>query len=329
MSKGLKIVFMGTPDFAVSSLETLVKNGCQVVAVVTAPDRPAGRGRQLRFSPVKVFALKHQIPVLQPERLKSEEFVESLKSLKPDLQVVVAFRMLPEVVWCLPPLGTFNLHASLLPQYRGAAPINWAIINGETKTGVTTFFLDEKIDTGEIILSQEVEIADADDAGKLHDNLQAIGAELVLKTVRLIESGNYQSTNQGSLLLQGEKVSSAPKIFKDDCRVDWSKTSASIHNLIRGLSPYPCAFTSLVSPDGEIKSLKLYKVSFPKLEDIESLDNRSLASGEIWTDEKKNIWIACKDGVISLDELQLEGKRRMKTEEFLRGYKLSVQHKVN
>ncbi|MEZ5195280.1 MAG: methionyl-tRNA formyltransferase [Bacteroidales bacterium] len=328
MNTGLRIVFMGTPDFAVSSLEVLVKNGYQVVAVVTAPDRPAGRGRQIRFSPVKGFALQHQIPILQPERLKSEDFITALKGFEPDLQIVVAFRMLPEVVWKLPPLGTFNLHASLLPQYRGAAPINWAIINGEAKTGVTTFFLDDKIDTGEIILNKEVAISPIDVAGDLHDKLQVAGAELVLETVRIIESGNFVSINQDSLLDRVDEVRIAPKIFKDDCRIDWSKTRETINNLIRGLSPYPCAFTGLISPEGDEKGLKIYKASLLKKEENEGLEKISLAPGNLWTNEKNCILVGCQDGVLSLDELQLEGKRRMKTDEFLRGFKLSNGFKV-
>lgn len=325
MSKKLKIVFMGTPEFAVSSLDILVANGYHVVAVVTAPDKPAGRGRKLRLSPIKEYALEHKIPVLQPDNLKSDQFIDQLKSFHPDIQVVVAFRMLPKVVWSFPPKGTFNLHASLLPQYRGAAPINWAIINGEEITGVTTFYIDDKIDTGQILLNKKVEILPHEDAANLHDKLKFVGAKLVLQTVKEIEKDSLEPIKQDGFLKEGEIVKPAPKIFKDDCKVDWSKPRESVRNLIRGLSPYPCAYTTLVSEDGEKKTLKLYKVSDSISEGESASTISSLAPGEIWTDNKRQILAGCQDGVLSVIELQIEGKRKMKVEEFLRGFDLSGQ----
>ena len=257
----MRIIYMGTPDFAVAPLKTLVDSGFNVVAVVTGEDKPQGRGRKVLPTPVKEFALEHGIPVLQPAKLKDEAFLAELKSFNADLQVVVAFRMLPEVVWAMPKLGTFNLHAALLPQYRGAAPINWAVINGETKTGVTTFFLDKDIDTGRIMLKQEVDILPEDNAGTIHDKLMVVGSELVKKTVEMILSGDVKTVAQSELISSDTVLKPAPKIFKEDCRLDFSKDGISIKNLVRGLSPYPAAFTTLKIKDKEM-NVKVFEVGF-------------------------------------------------------------------
>lgn len=307
MEKALRIIFMGTPEFAVPSLEILVKNGYNVVAVVTAPDKPAGRGLQLKESPVKEAAKRLQIPVLQPEKLKSEEFLNELRSYKAELQVVVAFRMLPEAVWNMPPKGTFNLHASLLPQYRGAAPINWAIINGEKETGVTTFFLQHEIDTGDILFYDKEPIKEDDTAGTLYERLMNKGAQLVLKTVKSITEGNYKPQPQ----IISNDIRSAPKIHKETCKIDWNKSAEEIRNFIRGLSPYPSAWTNLNGKDH-----KIYSVTSSK----ESL---SLSPGEYKTDNKTYIKIQTGNGVINILDLQMEGKKRMTVDEYLRGNKLS------
>jgi len=243
--KEIRIVFMGTPDFAVESLKALVENGYQVVGVITAPDKPAGRGRQLCEPAVKKYAIENKLNVLQPEKLKNPEFIAELESLKADLQIVVAFRMLPEIVWNMPPMGTFNLHASLLPQYRGAAPLNWAIINGETETGVSTFLLSHEIDTGQIIFQEKVDIGENDSVGDLHDRMMAIGSALVLKTVDAIAEGKIEPIDQTKLIDNPERIKHAPKIFKNDCRIDWTRDTESVRNMIRGLSPYPTAWTDL------------------------------------------------------------------------------------
>ncbi len=305
---------MGTPDFAVAPLKTLVDSGFNVVAVVTGEDKPQGRGRKVLPTPVKEFALEHGIPVLQPSRLKDEAFLAELKSYNADLQVVVAFRMLPEVVWAMPKLGTFNLHAALLPQYRGAAPINWAVINGETKTGVTTFFLDKDIDTGRIMLKQEVDILPEDNAGTIHDKLMVVGSELVKKTVEMILSGDVKTVAQSELISSDTVLKPAPKIFKEDCRLDFSKDGISIKNLVRGLSPYPAAFTTLKIKDKEM-NVKVFEVGFEP-------DSSEKETGKVITDNKKFIKISCQNGYIQLLDIQLEGKKRMKIEEFLRGVKL-------
>ena len=305
---------MGTPDFAVAPLKTLVDSGFNVVAVVTGEDKPQGRGRKVLPTPVKEFALEHGIPVLQPSRLKDEAFLAELKSYNADLQVVVAFRMLPEVVWAMPKLGTFNLHAALLPQYRGAAPINWAVINGETKTGVTTFFLDKDIDTGKIMLKEEVDILPEDNAGTLHDKLMVVGSELVKKTVEMIISGEVKTVAQSELIDEKTILKPAPKIFKEDCRLDFSKDGISIKNLVRGLSPYPAAFTTLKIKDKEM-NVKVFEVGFEP-------DSSEKETGKVITDNKKFIKISCQNGYIQLLDIQLEGKKRMKIEEFLRGVKL-------
>lgn len=306
----LRIVFMGTPDFAVAGLDILVANNYNVVGVITAPDRHAGRGRKLKASAVKEYALSKGITVLQPTNLKNEAFLEELKTLKANLQVVVAFRMLPKVVWQMPAYGTFNLHASLLPQYRGAAPINWAIINGETKTGVTTFFIDEKIDTGEIILQKETTISNKESAGELHDTLMNLGATLILETVEKIAANDIQLKKQ----LEFDNLKPAHKIHRETCKIDWSKSASEIFNHIRGLSPYPTAWTTLFNDDEELQ-LKIYET------EIET-EKHHLNIGVIIA-TKKEIKIAIKDGYLNLLEIQLPGKRKMKTKEVLNGLKLS------
>ncbi len=307
----MKIIFMGTPEFAVASLEILVKNGYNIVGVVTSPDKPAGRGQQVLQSAVKQFAVANGLRVLQPTNLKGDDFLEELKTLNADLQIVVAFRMLPEKVWNMPPLGTYNLHASLLPNYRGAAPINWAIMNGEKETGATTFKLKHEIDTGSILLQNKVKIGEEMTAGELHDELMVNGAELLLRSVKEIEKGNVVLKEQNALLKPGQEPKHAPKIFKDDCKIDWSKPGEQIHNLVRGLSPYPCAWTEL---QGEKKtSFKIYKCHFKK-------DAHTLKSGTIVCDGKKELKVATTDGFIYVTELQMEGKKRMPDEDLLRGF---------
>ena len=308
----MRIVFMGTPDFAVQSLSRLVEEGCNVVGVVTMPDKAIGRHHDvLQSSPVKKFALEKGIPVLQPEKLRDETFLAELKALKPDLQIVVAFRMLPEVVWALPPLGTFNLHAALLPQYRGAAPINWAIINGDKETGITTFFLDEQIDTGRIILQERTPIALEDCAEDVHDKLMMQGAELVIKTVRLIENGQAKATDQ-SQFMTDEPLRPAPKIFKDTCQIRWKEfTLESAYNFIRGLSPYPAAWTPVLA-NGKQTEMKVFRTSM--------LPNASVeGTGQLISDGKTSLKVALKGGYLSLDEVQLAGKKRMPIADLLRG----------
>jgi len=307
----LCIIFMGTPEFAVPSLEILVQNKFNVVAVITAPDKPRGRGQKLTPSPVKECALKYNIPVLQPINLKSPEFLEELKGYQANLQIVVAFRMLPEVVWAMPALGTFNLHGSLLPHYRGAAPINWAIINGEKETGVTTFFLKHEIDTGSIIFQEKEPIYDDDNAGTVYERLMNKGAQLVLKTVKAIEQGDFPSTPQTT----SSEIKHAPKIFKETCQINWKQSSEQIRNFVRGLSPYPAAWTELNG--------KVFKV-FTVHRLPATLDNslRNVDCGQIHTDHKTYLHIKTSDGWISIDEFQPEGKKRMNVQEFFRGNKL-------
>ncbi len=302
----MRIIYLGTPDFAVAGLKTLIENNYNVVAVVTAPDKPAGRGKKIQETAVKKYALSQNIDVLQPTNLKDEAFLSKLKSYKADLQIVVAFRMLPEKVWNMPPLGTFNLHASLLPQYRGAAPINRAIMNGEIETGVTTFFLKHEIDTGNIILREKINIHETMDAGELHDCLMEIGADLILKTVQLIENDKVEETPQDSIA--ETELKSAPKIFKQDCKIDWSFDAKTIYNHIRGLSPYPAAWTKLNG-----KSLKIFKGET-------LIEKHNLNVGDIKTDNKTYLQIAVKDGFYKVSELQIEGKKRMAVADFLRGY---------
>lgn len=305
----IRIVFMGTPDFAVPTLQMLVENGCNVVGVITAPDKPAGRGMQLQASQVKAYAREAGLPVLQPEKLRDPGFLAELASLNADLQIVVAFRMLPEVVWSMPSMGTINLHASLLPQYRGAAPINWAIIGGESVTGLTTFKLQHAIDTGNILLQQEMPIGPTEDAGSLHDRMQAAGARLVLETVKGLSDGSLQEKPQPQPAATHLKP--APKIFKDTCRIDFNKPVREVYNLIRGLSPFPAAFTEL---DGRI--LKIYQAH---IETIDASDSPQ-APGLLLTDAKTYLKFSCPDGNIVVEYLQLAGKKKMAAIDFLRGY---------
>lgn len=310
----LRIVFMGTPYFAVPALKALISNGYNVVGVITAPDKPAGRGRKIQMSDVKVEALKHHIPILQPENLKSPDFLESLKNLNANLQIVVAFRMLPKNVWQMPRLGTFNLHASLLPNYRGAAPINWAIINGETKTGVTTFFLDEKIDTGAIIYQAEADINPDENAGNLHDKLMALGSNLIIKTVKAIADGSVTTINQPNA-----DSNLAPKLNPENCKIDWQELVTRINNKVRGLSPYPTAWCYLLNNNETLK-LKIYK-STP------SFESHSFEIGKIIAD-KKILKVACKDGFLHINELQLAGKKRMDVISLLNGLQFSKEAKL-
>lgn len=315
----LRIVFMGTPDFAVASLDELVKAGYQIVGVVTAPDKPAGRGMQLQQSAIKKYAVAHQLKILQPEKLKAPAFLAELSALKADLQIVVAFRMLPELVWNMPPMGTVNLHGSLLPQYRGAAPINWAIINGEKETGVTTFKLKHEIDTGDILLQERIPIGDNESAGELHDKMKHIGAGLLVKTVKELANGTVSQKPQSvelkpdpALLHPQNHIKHAPKIFTDSCRIDFNQSVEKIYNLIRGLSPFPGAFTFLKG-----KMLKIYKSQ------KESVLNthEQLTPGHYKTDGKTFLKFSCCNGYILCKEIQWEGKKRMTIEEFLRGFR--------
>lgn len=302
----LRIIFMGTPDFAVGTLKALIEQEFNIVGVITAPDRPAGRGRKVKTSAVKQCAEKYGLKLLQPTNLKNDTFLSELIDLKPNLQIVVAFRMLPKVVWQLPEYGTFNLHASLLPDYRGAAPINWALINGEQLTGVTTFFIDDKIDTGEIILQKKVKIKNDDSAGHLHDRLMKVGSKLVIKTVKKIQKGDVSTTKQTP-----RKLKKAPKIYKETCRIDWSSSRKKIYNHIRGLSPYPGAWT-LLEHDGKQLELKIYKAERYK-------EKHSHANGSLIV-TKDSLLVAVKKGYVKILELQLSGKRKMTVKEFLNGF---------
>lgn len=316
--KDLRIVYMGTPDFAVQPLRRLVEGGYNIAGVITMPDKPAGRGHKIQYSPVKQYALEQGLPLLQPERLKDETFLGQLRAWNADLQIVVAFRMLPEVVWNMPRRGTFNLHASLLPQYRGAAPINWAVINGETETGVTTFFLTHEIDTGKIIRQVHVPIADTDDAGIVHDRLMYLGANLVIETVNAIIAGTVTAMPQEEMEAEGE-LRPAPKIFKETCRIDWNQPVKRIYDFIRGLSPYPGAWAEMQLSPGEATVVKIFacgKLSEP----------HQLVPGTILTDNKTYIKVAAPDGFIDINQLQLPGKKRLKTEELLRGFKILPPH---
>ena len=313
MNEFPRIVFFGTPDFAVASLERLVGSGFTVSAVVTAPDKPAGRGLKESASPVKVFAGLHHIPVLQPVNLKDPLFLQQLSAFRPDLQIVIAFRMIPKQVWALPPFGTFNLHASLLPQYRGAAPINRAIMNGETESGITTFFLNEQIDTGKIIGAEKIKIGVDETAGELHDRLMLAGAGLVVQTVRQIVSGNLNEIDQESLTGVHTMLKTAPKIFKEDCRIDWSRDVASVYNFIRGLSPHPAAFTELVLPDGTKQTMKIFRAIPEQLAS-------PVLPGKFLTDGKSFLKISAGNGYLHLEELQLSGRKVMQTGDFLRGF---------
>lgn len=311
-AKDLRIVFMGTPEFASTSLRRLVDEGYNMVAVVTTPDKPAGRGQKMHLSDVKLTALDLGLPLLQPEKLRDEEFLAALRALQPDLGIVIAFRMLPEVVWAMPRLGTFNLHASLLPEYRGAAPINWAIINGETRTGVTTFLLNHEIDKGAIIEQEAVDILAEDNIGTLYDKLMNIGSELVVRTVEKVASGGYATIEQ--MHIDEATLKPAPKIFKDDCKVNWSRSGRDIVNLVRGLAPYPAAWTPIYREGEECGSIKLFGVRF-------EADNKTGSVGEVVTDMRTYLGVRCQDGVIYLDDLQLAGKRRMAIKELLLGWR--------
>ncbi len=316
-ASNIRIVFMGTPDFAVASLAALHEHAYDICAVVTAPDRPAGRGQKLRTSAVKDFATKHHIPVLQPENLKDKEFIDLLEEFGANLFIVVAFRMLPDEVWGMPALGTFNLHASLLPQYRGAAPINRTIMNGERKGGVTTFFLRHAIDTGNIIFREETDIGIAETAGSYHDRLKKLGASLVIKTVKTIEKGSVRTKDQEDLISEGEVLKTAPKIRKEDCRIDWSSDAEKIYNQIRGLSPYPGAYTEIQTPDGKDFYLKVYKAEIKKC----TCEGNP---GTIISDYKTYLNICCKNACISLLELQQSGKKRMSVSDFLVGLNINA-----
>lgn len=312
--RDLRIVFMGTPDFAATILQHLVENDYNVVGVITAADKPAGRGRKLNQSAVKKYALSQNLPILQPKNLKSEEFQKDLKKWNANLQVVVAFRMLPKSVWAMPKYGTFNLHASLLPEYRGAAPINWAIINGETKTGVTTFFIDDKIDTGEIILQSEVTIKEDEVVGELHDRLMYLGAKLVAETLDLIAKGDVTTTKQPEL-----EEKSAPKLFPHNCKIDWSKPLDDIYNHIRGLNPYPAAWTTILNGDEEI-SAKIYGVS-------KEFSSHSFDIGTVIT-SKKELKIAVANGYLNIHQIKISGKKLMDTQSLLNGYQFKKEAKV-
>ena len=306
----LRIIFMGTPAFAVASLEALVNAGCNIVAVITAPDKPAGRGMQLQQSAVKQFATAHNLLVLQPEKFKNVDFLANLRSLKADLQVVVAFRMLPEVVWSMPKMGSLNLHGSLLPQYRGAAPINWAVINGEAVTGVTTFRLKHAIDTGDILLQEQIKIGENDTAGEVHDRMMYVGASLLVHTVKALTANTIEEQPQSIEANSSQKqLHHAPKLFTENCRINFNKPVSEVHNLIRGLSPYPGAFTYLNG-----KMLKIYKSE-------KETAITSTAIGNYNTDGKLFLKFACTDGFIQVKELQLEGKKRMLVEDFLKGFR--------
>lgn len=306
----LRIVFMGTPEFAVGILDTIYQHNYDIVGVITAADKPAGRGQQLKYSAVKEYALEKGLRLLQPTNLKDEAFLEELKSLNANLNVVVAFRMLPEAVWKMPKLGTFNLHASLLPQYRGAAPINWAIINGEHETGVTTFFIDDKIDTGAMILKASTPIGDNESAGELHDRLMDLGKDTVVKTLNLIENGNAETTIQ----VDDTDIKTAYKLNRDNCKIDWTKPGAEIHNLVRGLSPYPAAWC-FFKDNGQEWNVKIYETAFIK-------ENHDKAAGSIIAD-KKEINVAVQDGFIKINSLQLPGKKRITAKELLNGMTFS------
>ena len=312
----LRIVFMGTPEFAVGILDTILKNNYEVVGVITAADKPAGRGQKIKYSAVKDYALANNLPLLQPTNLKDEDFLSELKALQANLQIVVAFRMLPKVVWEMPSLGTFNLHASLLPNYRGAAPINWAIINGETKTGVTTFFIDDKIDTGAMILSSELAIQESESAGNLHDRLMELGSHTVIDTLKLIEKGNVATIIQK----EDSDIKTAYKLNKENCKIDWTKSTLEINNLIRGLSPYPSSWCFFADKNEEW-NVKIYEANLIN-------EEHQYAIGSIIC-TKKEMKIAVKDGFIQILQLQFPGKKKMSTSELLNGISFSEEAKVH
>jgi methionyl-tRNA formyltransferase len=310
-AKSLRIVYMGTPDFAVTPLRALVENSYNVVAVITSPDKPAGRGLKIQESAVKQYAVQAGLCVLQPEKLRDPEFLRELKALDPDLGIVIAFRMLPEVVWAMPKLGTFNLHASLLPQYRGAAPIHWAVINGETETGVTTFMLNAEIDQGAVIGQRKIPITETDTTGTLHDKLMHLGTELVLESVNLLACGEARPVAQEGI--EAGELKEAPKIFKETGRIDWNAPVEKSYNLIRGLSPYPAAWCEMTGPNGEQIAVKIYSVRKERTAHAHTL-------GTLLSDGKTTLKVACPDGYIEIDELQAAGKKRMPAADFLRGF---------
>lgn len=319
----MKIIYFGTPEFAASQLEAILAAGYEVPVVVTTPDRPAGRGKQMHASEVKECALKHGLPVLQPEKLKDEAFVEQLRSYNADLFVVVAFRMLPEVVWSMPPKGTINLHASLLPQYRGAAPINHAIINGETETGLTTFILDKEIDTGAMIMQEKLAIGETMNAGELHDALMSLGNKVLVETISKIERGDINPESQDAIIAkEGMALKPAPKIFKEDCYIDWKKSAREIYNFVRGLSPYPAAHAKIQNPEGEILDLKIFETELA----LKNRQDDELFS--IKTDEKTYLEVVLRDSCIKIVEIQQAGKKAMKIAEFLRGTRISEDWKL-
>lgn len=307
----MRIIFMGTPEFAVASLDILVQHGYEIAAVITVPDKPAGRGQQLQQSAVKTYALSKGLKVLQPEKLKDEQFLEELRDLKADLQIVVAFRMLPEVVWNMPPLGTYNLHGSLLPKYRGAAPINWAIINGEAESGVTSFKLKHEIDTGNMLFQEKIPITKTTTAGELHDQLMQLGAEVILKTMQALESNNYELKPQDDA-----QSIHAPKLFKETTKINWNEPAEKVYNLIRGLSPYPAAYTAFPDKNGNALTVKIFR------SEVEEASH-AYEPGTVITDHKQLVKVACGNGFIRITELQMAGKKRMLTEEFLRGFKIT------
>lgn len=310
---------MGTPDFAVASLKTLLDAGYTIVAVITAPDKPAGRGQTIQQSAVKEFAMASDLKVLQPTNLKDEKFINDLRELNADLQIVVAFRMLPEVVWNMPPLGTYNLHGSLLPKYRGAAPINWCIINGDSETGVTTFKLTHEIDTGSILFSEKILIGKTETAGELHDRMKNIGADLLKKTVDTINDSFLNGTELNFISQNDAAATHAPKIFKEHCKINWSNSSEEVFNLIRGLSPYPSAFTEFLDKNSNKQIIKIYKVKTH----LQLPENAR--PGKLITDNKTFLQVCTADGLLEIEELQLQGKKKMKAVEFLNGYKFSDQ----
>jgi methionyl-tRNA formyltransferase len=319
MKEAPSIIFLGTPEFAVASLDILARNGYHIAAVVTAPDQPAGRGQVMHSPPVKIYALQNNLKVLQPVKLKDPSFIEELISINADLFIVVAFRMLPEIVWQMPPLGTFNLHASLLPQYRGAAPINHAVINGETETGLTTFFLKQEIDTGEIIFREKIAISPEETAGELHDRMMQAGAELVLKTTKAIIAGTAKPVEQEQLIGQ-DVLKPAPKIFRENCIIDWTRNTNDVFNFIRGLSPYPASNTFFTSPGGERLMIKIYRAA--------KAPGLGFSPATLVTDSKSGISVATADGMIDILEIQQAGKKIMRIDEFLRGFRINTDWKV-
>ncbi|MRT91372.1 methionyl-tRNA formyltransferase [Ancylomarina sp. 16SWW S1-10-2] len=317
----LRIVYMGTPEFAVAPLNALIESGCNVVGVVTNPDKPAGRGQKIQESAVKKYALEKGLPILQPDKFRNETFLSELKALNADLQVVVAFKMLPEMVWDMPKFGTLNLHASLLPHYRGAAPINWAIMNGDKETGVSTFLLQHKIDTGNILFQEKISIAENDNLETVHDSLMEIGSNLVVKTVRAIEANDYPQIPQNELVADGEELKNAPKIFKNDCKINWASPINNIHNHIRGLSPYPAAWTELIDSNDKKVMVKVYAAN-------KEIESHSHPVGTLLSDKKTYLKVAVEGGFINLTTIQMAGKKRMQIADFLRGFQQIDNYKL-